>query len=699
MDHADDTQSAVAPLSNMTTRREFLGDSAHLALGLGALRAGLGRFTFSNGTGVPDAGNNLALPARAVLTPDDISLGNQAITAVWSIAGGEFRPVRLSDGLDGTALPVPGHAFTLTLTDKSNIAARAMRITAPPRMEVLVANPRASRMAERIAGRSVTLTLQDAAGRIEAVWRGILRDGSHYIRQELTLRALGDAIPMREITLLDFNAPNAMETGTVPGTPIVAGNAFFGFEHPLANNRVDGERVRCRMTRTLPLRPGTALTVSSVTGVARAGQMRRDFLAYVERERAHPYRTFLHYNSWYDLGYFSRYDEAGALAAIAAFGMELHEKRGVTLDSFLFDDGWDDPKTLWHFNVGFPNGFANVAQATQRYGAAPGVWMSPWGGYGEPREQRLAYGKAQGFETNENGFALSGPLYYKRFRDTCVDMIRRYGVNQFKFDGTGNSSSTFPGSPFDSDFDAAIHLIDELRAEKPDLYINLTTGTYPSPFWLRYADSIWRGGEDHDFAGIGSSRQRWITYRDADTYEHVVRAGALYPLNSLMLHGMIYARSAHNLMTDPGNDFTSEVRSYFGTGTQLQEMYITPALLSRNNWDTIAEAARWSRANADTLVDTHWVGGDPLRLEPYGWASWSPRKGILTLRNPSNVQHRIAIDIERVFELPPDAPRRYSASSPLAMDRGRAPARFRAGEEREIHLAPFQVLTLEAKAR
>ena len=46
--------------------------------------------------------------------------------------------------------------------------------------------------------------------------------------------------------------------------------------------------------------------------------------------------------------------------------------------------------------------------------------------------------------------------------------------------------------------------IGELRAKKPDLYVNLTTGTYPSPFWLLYADSIWRGGDDHSFAGVGS---------------------------------------------------------------------------------------------------------------------------------------------------------------------------------------------------
>jgi hypothetical protein len=46
------------------------------------------------------------------------------------------------------------------------------------------------------------------------------------------------------------------------------------------------------------------------------------------------------------------------------------------------------------------------------------------------------------------------------------------------------------GSRFDSDFDAAISLIGDLRKANPDLYVNLTTGTYPSPFWLRFADSI-----------------------------------------------------------------------------------------------------------------------------------------------------------------------------------------------------------------
>ena len=432
-------------------------------------------------------------------------------------------------------------------------------------------------------------------------------------------------------------------------------------------------------------------------GTTRPGQLRRDFLAYVERERAHPYRPFLHYNSWYDIGYGNEYDEAQALDAIDAFGTELTQRRGVTLDSFLFDDGWDDRKTLWAFNEGFPRGFVPLRRAAATRGAAPGVWLSPWGGYGKARQERLEYGRQQGFEVNQGGFELSGPKYYARFKAVCLDFMRSAGINQFKFDGTGNVNSAVPGSAFGSDFEAMIHLIGDLRLAKPDLYVNLTTGTWPSPFWLRHADSIWRGGDDHEFAGVGSWRQKWITYRDADTYAGIVQKGPLFPLSSLMLHGLIYAKNAQHLMDDPGGDFDAEVRSYFGSGTQLQEMYITHSLLGANDWDRLAECAKWSRENAAVLRDTHWVGGDPARLEPYGWAAWTPERGILTLRNPGDEPKTLTLDPAHAFELPDGAPRAYSARTPWQRDMGKGmPLRLVAGTEHAFPLEPFEVVTLEA---
>lgn len=669
------------------TRREFIEQSAALAAGIAVFGACARAHLMPAPTGSP---------ARFTSAGDQLTLANDMIAATWSLAHGGPRIARVRSTAGGAELALDAPVFLIGLSDGTVLRSDMLRVVRGPAHEALAARSGASRLAERIPGRRVTMVLEDQTGRLRATWSALLRDGSPYVRQELAFEALGAPLPVREISMLDLALPNAEVSGSVKGSPIVAGQWYAGFEHPLSTSSVEGGRARAVLPRELPLRPGAPFTASSVIGVVRPGQRRRDFLAYVERERAHPYRTFLHYNSWYDIGYFSKYSEPEALAVIDAFGTELVRKRGVVLSSFLFDDGWDDPATLWGFHSGFPNGFTRLREEAARYGAAPGVWMSPWGGYGKPKEERLANGRAQGFETNRGGFALSGPKYYERFRETCLTMIRKYGVNQFKIDGTGNVSNAIPGSAFDSDFDAAITLIGELRAEKPDLYVNLTTGTFPSPFWLRYADSIWRGGEDHSFAGVGTNRQQWITYRDGDTFRGVVSRGPLFPLNSLMLHGLIYARRANKLDTDPGNDFGSEIRAYFGTGTQLQEMYVTPALLSQANWDTLAEAANWSRRNADVLVDTHWLGGDPRRLEVYGHAAWSPRRGILSLRNPSDKPQTIAIDVGRAFELPEGARTSYSARSPWRDDGSRPAIELRAGREHVFRLAPFEVLTLDA---
>ena len=243
-----------------------------------------------------------------------------------------------------------------------------------------------------------------------------------------------------------------------------------------------------------------------------------------------------------------------------------------------------------------------------------------------------------------------------------------------------------------------IHLTERLRKQEPNVFINLTTGTWPSPFWPRWTDSIWRSGEDHSFDGVGSWRQKWITYRDEQTYRNIVVGGPLYPLNSLMLHGIIYAQKAKNLDTDPNGDFRDEVHDYFGTGTQLQEMYITPGLLSKENWDDLAEAARWSRANAAVLKDSHWIGGDPGKLEVYGWASWTPEKGIVVLRNPSDHTQEFSLDVGKAFELPSSCGSGvYRAHSPWAADSARSAIKLRAGHAHRVVLKPFEVVTLDAE--
>jgi hypothetical protein len=638
-----------------------------------------------------------SVPSRVMVarTGDSFTVQNDAIAAELSVSSGVPSGVVITERVNRKEVHADG-LFRILMADGSILTPANLKVTEAARQGDMETDPHASRAARAIPGKSIAVGFESRDGSTHVDWSILLLEGSKYIRQVVTIAAKGEKdVPIKRVELIDMQLPGAHVAGSVPGSPIVAANLFVGFEDPLSQSKVTGDRATAWLDRELPLKAGQAVTYSSVIGVARDGQMRRDFLAYLEQERAHPYRTFLHYNSWYDLGYFTPYSATDAVDRINAFGRELKEKRGVTLDSFLFDDGWDRHDSLWKFNSGFPDGLTPVKEAAEKYGADPGVWMSPWGGYAKPKEERIAFGRSAGYEIVAGGYALSGPRYYAAFRDVGLEMIRKYGVNQFKFDGTGNVDSVFPGSRFDSDFAAMIHLIAELRTAKPDLFVNLTTGTWPSPFWLMHADSIWRGGDDDNFAGVGTYRERWITYRDSQTYRNVVQMGPLYPLNSLMLHGMIYAREHKHLNTDPGNDFRNEVRSYFGTGTQLQEMYITPSLLTEQNWDDLAEAAKWSRENAEVLKDTHWVGGDPDWLEVYGWAAWTPKKGILVLRNPSDHEQTIKVRLKDAFELPPDAATVYSARSPWNDEAGHSAIVIRAEEAHEFHLAAFQVLTLD----
>ena len=171
------------------------------------------------------------------------------------------------------------------------------------------------------------------------------------------------------------------------------------------------------------------------------------------------------------------------------------------------------------------------------------MWLSPWGGYGQAKDERIKFGKKDGYELSEMesgvGFSLSGPKYFARFREIMVEFVKRYGVNMFKIDGIG-----FEGDRtiIAQEMGGMLKLCKELREKgSHDLFISLTTGTWPSPFWLQHGDSIWRGHGDIGIEGPRESpwRLRWVTYRDAVVHHLVYRKSPFFPLSGLMLHGII----------------------------------------------------------------------------------------------------------------------------------------------------------------
>ena len=492
-------------------------------------------------------------PVKAEMTPSYAQLSNKSLRVRWERVEGTLGQGMMIDLLTDQreGLGLGTKLFEIKMRSGEQIDSNQMKIVFGPRLEKIRPSSGTPRAAAAISGEAVSAVFRSKSGSLEVEWKAIMLNGSNYIREEATFKPIGGDFDASQIEMVDAECVEPKVTGTVLGSPVASAFYFMGMEHPMARSSANGPSAKCWIERKIPITTESPVTYSAVFGVSSRGEMRRSFLNYVERERAHPYRPFLHYNSWLDISYGAPYTADQCVEALNAFGEELVQKRAVTMVSSLFDDGWDDTKTVWKFNNGFPDGFTPLKETTAKYGFAPGVWLSPWGGYGDARTQRLATGKAEGYEIDRQGFALSGPKYFERFRQVCLDFVSKYGVNQFKFDGTGSPDKHTQGSKFDSDFDAAIQLIHDLRQAKPDLFINLTTGTWPSPFWLRFADSTWRGGYDSNFAGVGTKRQQWITYRDGDTYHGVVEKGSLYPVSSLMLHGIIYASHADGLETDP----------------------------------------------------------------------------------------------------------------------------------------------------
>ena len=439
--------------------------------------------------------------------------------------------------------------------------------------------------------------------------------------------------------------------------------------------------------------PGKQIVESLAMGVAPEGQFRRAFQYYVDRERARPYKQFLHYNTWWDLPTWSNFTSDQLLECMQGWYRKFIQPYGVRLNSFVFDGGWDGNEHLWYFDpVNFPDGFAPQAKLCREYDSGIGVWFSPFGGYDNNKKRRLEMGRREGMEINAGGLSLAGENYYNRFYERSVDMLTNYKVNYFKYDGFGGSEPQFL-----PDMEAGIRLITALRKINPDVYINITIGSWPSPFWLLFADCTWRASNDLQQAGEGEDTQMFMTYRDGTLHNNVVNRSPLYPLNSIMTAGIAYANYPEPSLyiSDDEKGFKDMVRSYFAAGSSLQELYISNNKMKDEFWPILAEAALWSKANEDVLIDTHWVGGSPINLEVYGFASWNGKKGILSLRNPSGQPIDYAVNLQQLLELQPIENGTFRLKSPWKKDADKPVRVMRSDRPETISLAPFELMVVE----
>ncbi|MEO8820344.1 MAG: hypothetical protein ABI374_05865 [Ginsengibacter sp.] len=639
--------------------------------------------------------------AKAFHSSREISLENNAVKMVFQIKGNQIHSVSFTDKANRHTLNLlPLSWFELTMRNGLIISDKEFHIVEKPLVKSIPLQKKSARYADHLSGKMIEATFVNPSSGLTIDWQARLSDGANYIKQRWAFHTK-DSLPIIKYSMLEVPADSIVQEGTVDGSPLVSKQMFFALEHPMSKNQITQEKAVSYLPSQNALRHSDSLVITTVSGATPANQLRRGFLNYIERERAHPYRPYLHYNSWYDLSWIDRkMEETSCLDRIGMYGDSLVKKRHVPMKAFLFDDGWDNDSTLWEVSSKFPGGFTKMDHLAASYRAHLGLWLSPWGGYGESQEQRLKYGRIQHppFETNENGFSLAGPVYFNRFKEVTTNFMLKDGVSMFKFDGVGaGNGASGAGLSYQKDIEALLVLTKDLRKVNPDLYLSLTVGTWPSPYWLYYGDAVWRAGSDFGLAGKGDKRQQWITYRDAESYKNVVKRAPLFPLNSVMLHGINISKVGYPKQLEMDFKGISDgIWSFFASGTSLQELYINPHLLTPEMWDCLADAAKWSQENAHILQDVHWIGGDPAKEEIYGYAAWSPVKGVFTLRNPSPNSQSINIDVQKIFELPENSSSYFKLSS--AINKNDASSEMKVQKEKSFNvvLAPFEVKVFDA---
>lgn len=508
------------------------------------------------------------------------------------------------------------------------------------------------------------------------------------------------------VTVLGDQRASIVKTGGF-GQPVALAlgreGGFFGLEWPAADNRAElvegGVRVRCGQEIGEVITPEGVVSEPVVMAATPDARVKHWFGQYLDSVRVAPLRPYTLYNSWYDLrsAEYPRVapdrvmNEENVLRIARLLRENMVERHGITLDAFVLDDGWDVYESDWVLRpVQFPHGLAPIVDELRLCGTRLGIWYGPTGGYSF-RRKRVGWMREHGYETVGDQMWVGGPKYSALLQRRTTGMARA-GVRYFKWDGfqflgTGPGLGTPPGLYARRAVLQRVRaMADSVRAVDPDMFLNITSGTWLSPWWLRFADQIWMGGEDYGAADVPSptTRDASITYRDLVLHEDFRRNDFWFPLANLMTHGVLKGTiDVQDIgQGEPLPKFADEVVFYLARGVTMHELYISPDVLGEGEWRVLADALRWARDRFPLLRSTEMIGGDPNRLEPYGYVHWDGDRGVVAVRNPDVAPRAVTVPLDPAHGLDPAA--RELVVERVYPTRWIAPALCRAGQSVEL---------------
>jgi len=489
---------------------------------------------------------------------------------------------------------------------------------------------------------------------------------------------------------------------------------FFGLEFPTGENWLkktkDGKfKLSCGQEIGKKIITSWLKSEWAVAGLTPEPWVKHWFWKYVDKIRTAPLKPYLLYNSWYDLRSPEMVKDPGramteenVLRAIASFKERLVEERGLKLDAFVLDDGWDIYRSDWALNQDqFPRGLSPLAKALEAMDCQLGIWLGPIGGYSH-RNWRVEWMKAHGYEAAGDQMCVAGRHYHQLLKKRLTDFVSQDRAAYFKWDGIQFTCNE-PGHGHLPDIysrravmEAVIDLCLSVRALNPDIFLNITSGTWLSPWWLKYANTIWMQGYDYGYANVPSlsRRDRAMTYRDSVLYDDLVKLDFWFPIASLMTHGIIKGHlNQLGGAKEPLGKFTDNAVLYFARGISMWELYISPDFLTDKQWDILAGAVRWAKDRFPILRSTEMIGGDPDERQAYGYVHFSGKQGLVAARNPDIEPQTLSIKLSP--ELGLDGQADSLVLERIYPDRWISPQLYKAGSTINLSLQGYETAIYE----
>jgi hypothetical protein len=583
------------------------------------------------------------LPARdaaVTVTRETVHLHGARIVRTFSLRGGVLRTTGVANRLAGGAdLPLRDAAeFALTLgggrrLSDADFTAVSWSHDAPPKGPAVL--------------RSV-YRREDAGLTVEVTYA--LEPERGVIRKRLSIAADAPVVIDR-VELERFVPARPATVPEGPGQPVYVADLFWGVEHPAAEGTVRDGAVVLGCLSGLVAAPGSPVVPPAcVVGATPAGRVRDGFFDYIESIRSVRRRPFLAVHTRFDL---DPYDEDQAKKAIAGLSQRMIREYGIACRAYVLDEGWEAPlERLTADPARFPSGLAPLRKAMEGTGLAPGLRIP-------------AVLPAIGPDAKAPGrTCLADAATSRRWLDRVTTLVMDQGVTCLRLDGfaapCADASHGHRAGPYAgvASADAVLETLAALRSVRPDLFVILGDGFWPSPWWLLQGDAIWRGDADYGFAPVpkgGPRRERWITFVDDVLYRELRARGAQVPLHAIATGAILHGRLGEDR---PGLQGTvgeqdEHVSAWehmavmeCARGTRVGDLYLSHAATTRDQWTILARWLKWAREQEEILSHGAMAGGDPAKGEPYAFVHALPGRAVVSARNPTDREQILSLRID-----------------------------------------------------